>query len=178
MSTNERARSYADAFYQSAWERWLTTLEKVVAKMEQDPSLRSRLQATGVDFAQRQRLMDGILPADVDLPVRNLLYLLIQHADLESLPDVIATLRQRLRRTSTGPTQVDVVSAVPLSDEQRRTLMESLQQEYKAELDVHYRVDPAILGGLIVRIGDKLIDNSLVKRLEAMKRTLGVAAER
>ena len=42
------------------------------------------------------------------------------------------------------------------------------------ELNVHYRVDPAILGGLIVRVGDRLIDNSLAARLAAMRQTLGV----
>jgi F-type H+-transporting ATPase subunit delta len=50
-----------------------------------------------------------------------------------------------------------------------------LETQYGADLDVRYKVDPTILGGLIVRVGDKLIDGSVASRLAAMKQVLGVA---
>ena len=74
------------------------------------------------------------------------------------------------------PVQVEVVSAVPLTDAERQTLLAKLEAQHGAGLDLRYRVDPAILGGLIVRIGDKLIDGSVASKLAAMKQVLGVSA--
>ncbi len=70
--------------------------------------------------------------------------------------------------------QVDVVSAIALTDDQRRVLVEKLEAQYGAGLVFAYRVDPSILGGLVVRVGDKLIDGSVASRFAAMKQALGV----
>lgn len=176
MATEDRDRTYATAFYESAWEHWLTTLTTVAEKLEQGPDLRGLLHGTGTDFAQRQRMLDSILPPDVDLPVRNFLYTLLQRNDLYLLNEIITALRQQIRGVETGPIEVEVVSAVPLSDEERQTLVAKLQQQSGNNLDIHYRVDPSILGGLVIRIGDKLIDSSVAKRLATIKQTLGVSA--
>jgi F-type H+-transporting ATPase subunit delta len=171
---DDRAQDYARAFYEAALERWLASLRLVVDQLEQHPDLHQRLSAPEMDFAQRQQLMDGILPADVDLPVRNLIYALMQRGDLKLLPEIAGALHQRARQAETGPIEVEVVSAIPLNNEQRQTLMSKLKEQHGTALEVHYRVDPAILGGLVVRVGDKLLDNSLATRLAAMRQTLGV----
>ncbi len=176
MSTDDRATTYANAFYDSASENWLTTLRGVVARLEQDPGLRARVQASGVDFAQRQRLLDGLLTESADPLVRNLLYTLTQRHDLDLLPAIITALQDRICRSESGPLETEVVSAVPLSPEQRQAVVTALQQQHGANLDIHYRVDPSILGGLVVRVGDRLMDTSLATRLAAMKQALGVRA--
>jgi ATP synthase F1 delta subunit len=79
-----------------------------------------------------------------------------------------------MRRAEAVPAAVEVTSAVALTDEQRSTLVSKLEAQYGSGLDVHYRVDPAILGGLIVRVADKLIDGSLATRMAAMRQMLGV----
>jgi len=172
MNTQDRVRSYADAFSEAAWERWLAVLEAVAGRLGQDPKLLERLQAADVEFAQRQPLLDDFLPGAADPPVRNFLYTLMQHGELGLLPGIIEMLRQRAR-ARVAPVRVEVVSAVPLTDEQRQSLVTRLERDYGANLDVRYQVDPAILGGLIVRVGDKLIDGSLASRLAAMRQALG-----
>jgi F-type H+-transporting ATPase subunit delta len=182
MNTQDRVRSYADAFFEAAWERWLAALEAVAGRLGQDPKLLERLepkapygQAADVEFAQRQPLLDSLLPADVDLPLRNFLYALMQRGELGLLAGIADALRQRAR-AKVVPVQVEVVSAVPLTDAERQTLLAKLEAQHGAGLDLRYRVDPAILGGLIVRIGDKLIDGSVASKLAAMKQVLGVSA--
>ena len=118
--------------------------------------------------------MDKILPADADRPVRNLLYTLAQRGDLALLEGLIESLRARVRRKEAGPVEVEIVSAVPLTDAERQALLAKLEE--RGPLAIHYRVDPQILGGLIVRIGDELIDNSVATRLAAMRQALGVRA--
>ncbi len=172
MNTGERAQSYADAFYAAAIERWLTALEGVSTTLANDRTLLDRLQAAGVEFAKRQGALDGIIPADTDPLVRNLLLTLMQQGDLGLLPDITAALRQR--GAEVAPVAVDVVTAAALDDDQRQALEARLAAQYGAGLTFSYRVDAAILGGIIVRVGDKLIDGSVAGRLAAMKQALGV----
>jgi F-type H+-transporting ATPase subunit delta len=173
MSARDRVRDYADAFYQAAWERWLDALQTVNRQLAERPDLRARMESADLDFSQRQAVLDGLLPAGIDRPVRNLLYTLVQHDELPLLEGIVASLSERARCRESGPTEVEIVSAVPLTDEERQSLLTRLQEQ-QGELAVRYRVDPRILGGLIVRVGDKLIDNSVASRLTAMRQALGV----
>jgi F-type H+-transporting ATPase subunit delta len=174
MSTADRTRSYAQAFYEAAMDRWLAALQTVSARLAGDRGLMERLQASDVDFSERQPLLDEVFPAEADPPVRNLVFTLMQRGDLELLGEVTESLRQQVRRAEAAPVVVEVTSAVVLADEQRSTLVSGLEAQYGAGLEIHYRVDPSILGGLIVRVGDRLIDGSLATRMAAMKQTLGV----
>jgi F0F1-type ATP synthase delta subunit len=70
---------------------------------------------------------------------------------------------------------VEVTTAVPMEADQRRVLEQKLTAQYGGNLAYTYHVDNTILGGMIVRVGDKLIDGSVASRLAALKQTLGVA---
>jgi F-type H+-transporting ATPase subunit delta len=178
MSTADRTargQSYALAFYEAVMERSLATLQTISARLGEDPSLVERLQAADVDFSERQPLLEGVFPAETDAPVRNLVYTLMQRGDLGLLGEVAESLHQRMRRAETAAVAVEVTSAVALTDEQRAALVSKFEAQYGAGLEIHYRVDPAILGGLIVRVGDKLTDGSLATRMAAMRQALGLA---
>lgn len=172
MNTSDRAQSYAGAFYAAAIERWMTALESVSAALAKDHTLVDRLQAAGVEFAKRQGILDTVIPTDTDPLVRNLLLTLMQQGDLGLLPDITAALRQR--GAEAAPISVEVATAVALPNDQRQALEAKLTAQYGAGLTFSYRVDPAILGGIVVRVGDKLIDGSVAGKLAAMKQALGV----
>jgi F-type H+-transporting ATPase subunit delta len=174
MSTVNRAQSYTTAFLESAFERWLTALDDSASALSVNPALAARLQDPAAAFAERQRQMDALLPADLDAPVRNLLYTMMERGDLALLPAVADALRQRVRQTEAGPIPVEVTSAIALTDVERKKLEATLEVQYGTALAYEYRVDPAILGGMVVRVGDKLIDGSVASRLAAMKQSLGV----
>jgi F-type H+-transporting ATPase subunit delta len=176
MNTQDRdlARSYAEAFFAAAFERWLHVLTDAAAALARDERLTDRAQAGQMDFDARKALIDGVLPGDVDLLARNLLYSLAQRGDLDALPEIIAALQVRMARAGEAKTPVEVVSALPLTEAERAALAAKLASQYGAGLDFEYRVDPAILGGLVIRVGDKLIDGSVASKLAAMKQALGV----
>ncbi len=175
MSTPDRLHAYAQAFYAAAMDRWLGALGAVGDRLSSDPQLLNRIQGDG-DLATRQRLLDGVMPADVDVPVRNFLYTLLQRGDLGLLAEVADTLRDLMSQVGESPVDVQVTSAVALTDEERQTLVSRLQQQFGANLSLRYVTDPAILGGMIIRAGDKLIDGSVATRLAEMRQALGIAA--
>ena len=65
-----------------------------------------------------------------------------------------------------------VTSAVELTDSERQTLESRLRAKHGDDLPIDYRVDPAILGGLMVRVGDKLVDGSVASRLSQLRRSV------
>ncbi|OIO97677.1 MAG: ATP synthase F1 subunit delta [Anaerolineae bacterium CG2_30_64_16] len=177
MSAEDRVQNYAVAFHEATLARWLAALGAVAQSLAADASLIERIQAADVDFGERQMLLDRILPADLDLPVRNLLYTLAQHGDLALLPAVTDALRRRMQPVEAAPLEVEVLSAIVLSDAQRQALVARLEASHGPGLAIRYKVDPTILGGMIVRVGDKLVDGSLASRLAAMKQALGVTGD-
>lgn len=174
MNTGERVQSYANAFFEAAFERWLGALQGAAAALAGQHGRLADLQGAGANFAQQQRVLDGLLPADADPLTRNLLYTLAQHGELDLLGDITEALRARVRRAEAGPIPVEVVTAIALTAEQQAALQTRLAAQYSGALSYTYRVDPAILGGMIVRVGDKLMDGSVASRLAAMKQALGV----
>ena len=176
MSTEDHARSYAEAFYEAALERWIAALDAASGVLARDSSLLDRAQVGQVEFSARRSLLDGMVPADTDPPVRNLLYSLAQRGDLGMLPDITLALRVRMAQTAEAAIRVEIVSALPLTEAEQALLTEKLIAAYGSGLEFQYRIDSAILGGLIIRVGDKLIDGSVASRLAAMKQALGVTS--
>jgi F-type H+-transporting ATPase subunit delta len=177
MNVDVRVRSYITAFYESAFERWVGALERTAISLAADPKVFARLQDPAADFEERQRLLDRVLPADMDVAVRNLLYLMMQHGELGLLAEVTEGLRRRMAQAEKGPIPAEVTSAIALTEQQRAMLEAKLHAQYGPALEFTYRIDPAILGGMIIRVGDKLIDGSVASRLAAMKQSLGVSTE-
>lgn len=87
---------------------------------------------------------------------------------LFALPGMIKAYRDVLAR-SRGEERAEVVSAQPLSDNQVQALNEALKKAVGSAVDVETRVDPGILGGLIVRIGSRMIDSSLKTKLAQLR---------
>jgi F-type H+-transporting ATPase subunit delta len=174
MAAEDSVRAYAKAFYEAALERWLGAMDAVAGRWIQDPALLNRLES-GDDLIKRQALLDSMMPADVDLPVRNFLYTLMQRGDLGSLPEIIDALRQRMTLGAEEPLVVEVTTAVDLSEGERQSLVTQLARQFGKHLAIQYHKDPSILGGMIIRAGDKLIDGSVATRLQDMRQTLGVA---
>jgi F-type H+-transporting ATPase subunit delta len=90
----------------------------------------------------------------------------------ESMPadDLDALSRQAAELQ--GQSVAVVTSAAELSDEQQSTLESKLASIYGREMTVHVQVNPAVLGGMVIRVGDEVIDGSVAGRLDAVRRTL------
>jgi F-type H+-transporting ATPase subunit delta len=175
MNTGDRASQYATAFYEATFERLLGSLSAAAEALVQNPALLQKLQSMDVEFADRKAALDSILVDGVDPMARNLLYTLLERGDLALLGAVLTSLRVRMQQATSGPTPVDVTTAVALASDQQQALEQKLAAQYGGNLAYTYHVDNAILGGMIVRVGDKLIDGSVASRLAALKQTLGVA---
>ena len=103
----------------------------------------------------------------VDATTKNFLGVLAANRRLGELPTIIRAFRTLAARHR-GEVTAEVTSAHPLDDGQVDQLKQSLRQRVGREVSVDLAVDPALLGGLVVRIGSQMIDSSIRTRLNAL----------
>jgi len=175
VKAGDLAQKYAQAAYQHSTEGWLSGLNAAHDRLAANPSLLAELDDTEVSFAQRQARLDAVLPSNLRADVRNFLYVLLREGHLSLLGEVITDLT-RLSTRGPGTRVAHVISAVPLTPEEQDALRQHIHTRFGNDVDLDFRVDPAILGGVIVRVGDKVIDGSIAGKLNALHERLVAAA--
>ena len=101
----------------------------------------------------------------------NTLRLMAAKRRLFAVPALLSALRRRIA-AERGEVTAEVTSAKALTDEQSRRLSETLRSRFGKDVKIDETVDPGIIGGLIVKVGSKMIDTSIASRLAAMKNTM------
>lgn len=166
---------FAQAVFQLGLERnelgkWTRDLAAMTEALQSD-ELRAFLEHERVPMSSKQAVVEQMLP-DLGPLARNLLLLLASRRDLELLPGVHESF-QGLLDSYYGRQRVQVITAVPLTEEQQQRIQAFLSQFRNGkELVMETRVDPSILGGLVVRVGSRLMDGSTKTRLAALRRQL------
>jgi len=165
-------RRYAEAAFEIAdrddtIERWRRDLDEAAAELEADADLKTVLANPALPLDQRrivaERVFDGL-----SRPARNLVLVLVQRGRIEQLPRVAAEFR-RLDDLRQGITNATATSAAPLTDTEVRALTARLEQMTGGRIALQTDVDEGLLGGLVVRVGDRLIDGSVRGRLERLR---------
>ncbi|HLC23305.1 MAG TPA: ATP synthase F1 subunit delta [Dehalococcoidia bacterium] len=174
MATGAAARRYAQAVFEIAAERseldkWREELAEI-ARVLGDPEVHAVLENPRAPYVAKQELLRRALPGLSPLAL-NLAYLLVRAGRLAVVDQMVETYGQ-LADAHNGIVHADVVSAIVLSDEYRRCVSEWLQKMSGKKVVLEARTDPSIIGGLVVRVGDRVIDASVGTRLERLKRNL------
>jgi F-type H+-transporting ATPase subunit delta len=174
MITEPAAKRYAQAAFElardrgelEAWANDLASLRDVLASREALAFVASRK-------VPREGKEEFIRRAAGDLSplVWNLVRLLNQRGRLELLPQIVERFEE-LTDEQRGIEHVQVLTAVELSPDEREALRTKLSDMTGKQVDMQTFVEPEILGGLVARIGDRLIDGSTRSKLIALKRQL------
>ncbi len=169
------ARRYAEAAFEiglrdGTVDAWRTELE-VAAQALADERLTRVLANPAIPLEARTAVVSDALVARVGRPVLNLVLLLLRRGRIELLPQVAAELK-RLDDHRLGITPATATSAAPLEPDEVSALTTRLEQLTGGRVDLDLRVDPSIFGGLVVRVGDRLIDGSVRGRLERLRSRL------
>ncbi len=174
MARRFYAKRYAQAVFEIALgrkelDRWQSDL-RTIASLGEDAILIAWLENPKFRFDDKVRLLSEQL-GDVNPLTLNLVYLLAARGKLSMIGD-IADEYQRLLDSYRGIEQAEVITAVPLDDEDRLRLGERLGAVVGKKVVVKPEVDSSLIGGFIARIGGKLLDGSTRSKLEALKREL------
>ncbi len=151
-------------------EQWRTELD-LAATVAGDPRALAVLANPAIPVERRAAALADMLGDRVADPVLNLIRLLLRRGRIEELPRVAAEFR-RLDDQRQGITHATATSAIELTPDEVRELTARLEQSTGGRIALDVEVDASLLGGLIVRVGDRMIDGSVRGRLERLRNQL------
>jgi F-type H+-transporting ATPase subunit delta len=178
MTSNAYARRYSQAIFRIALEnkelnRWQSDLRKVASLMRES-ALLSLISHPKITLAEKSKTLSQRL-GDVN-PLAIKLVLLLSAKDRLSIIDDIAEGYQALvdnYRGIEGAEVAEVTTAIPLDDEYQLRVAQRITEIIGKPIMLKPKVDPGIIGGIIIRVGDKLIDGSIRSKLAALRKDLG-----
>lgn len=173
------ARRYAEAAFEIA-ERdgtvaeWLDAMAKAEALLA-DPELARLLANPAIPTAARHEVLDQVAAGRISGAPLRLLGLMLERGRIDRVPEVARELR-RLHALRMGIVSAQVTSAAPLTEAEVGALRARLSAMTGGTVEMTVSVDPALLGGVQVRLGDRLIDGSVRGRLERLRTKLASGA--
>jgi F-type H+-transporting ATPase subunit delta len=168
------ARRYAEAAFELALDRqeldrWAEDL-RAVAEVVAEPRVLAFLDGARVPGGEKERLLEQAL-AGIGPLAWNLARLLLGRGRIGLAPQISAAFEERLNEHR-GVTQAFVTTAVPLDVATQEAIATGLGELTGKQVIVEVEENPGIIGGLVARIGDRVIDGSTRARLSALKREL------
>ncbi len=170
------ARPYAKAAFQAARDAkllpaWSASLS-VAAALVGDARIADLLGNPKLSEDQVVGFFDGFKKGADGVHWLNFIRLLAENKRLALLPEIAARF-ELLRAEYENEVDVVVTSAVPLSDAQKAKLADSLKTRLRRDVRITTALDPALLGGAVIRAGDLVIDGSIKGRLQRLTSDLG-----
>lgn len=168
------ARRYAEAYFAlaldaddiSGWREQLAA----VAETLSDPAVSEALENPKTSLAERVReglqLLEGASPQ-----ARNLARLLIERRRVGIAREILAHY-DALTDKASGVVRAEVITAIPVNAALEKRIRDSLSKQLGSDVQTTVRSDPSIVGGLVIRIGDRVIDDSLRTHLQQLQAAL------
>ena len=178
MADSVYARRYAQAVFRMALEQkelnvWQSDLRKI-ASVVRDEALFALLANREVSFDEKTKVLSERL-GEINPMALKLVSMLIAKDRLGMIEDIAEEYQQLLDnyRGVEGAEVAEVTTAIPLDNEDRLKLAQRITDMVGKPIVLKVKVDPGIVGGIVIRIGDKLIDGSIRSKLAALRRELG-----
>jgi F-type H+-transporting ATPase subunit delta len=143
-----------------------SVVEEVLSK---NPKLEAALNSPKLSLEQKESLLEKILGSHVDPTVLKFLKVLCRRQRLNYVRGIQRSITD-FRDEELGRVRVTVTSALPLSDQEVDGIRTQLKSKLNREVSVVTKVDPAIIGGLVLRIGDTVFDGSVTGKFDQMLR--------
>ncbi|NJP06261.1 MAG: ATP synthase F1 subunit delta [Chloroflexaceae bacterium] len=161
--TTPDAQTFARAFFEAIFG----------TAMEQLRGAAPKLEGVASNAPDVQKQIKAALPTRGTMTeVRNFLLALANEGALEQLPDIMQALETMIATGDQVALPAEVISAVALTEEQQIQIVHQLEQQYPTPLSFRFKTDETLIGGLIIRIGDQVIDRSLRARLNTIQQNM------
>ncbi len=169
------ARPYARAVYQTAQQHnavseWGDALA-LMAAVVSDSAMRDVLDNPRMGRQQKGEAVLTVIGDKLSAQQQNLIRLMAENNRLQALPDV-AQQFEVFRAEAEGKIDAQVVSAFELSDEQVNTITTTLKNKLGREVSLTTATDVSLIGGVVIKAGDTIIDGSMKSRLESLALSL------
>ncbi|AGW92381.1 MULTISPECIES: F0F1 ATP synthase subunit delta [Cupriavidus] len=168
------ARPYAEALFRVASESSAGNLgawSELVSEMGQvaaNPDMKAIAGDPNVPGKKLAELFLSVLKSPLNDEARRFVQMLVENGRLTVMPE-IAEQFHALKNAREGSSDVEITSAFPLDDQQLNDLVAALERKFGRKLHAQVAVDPSLIGGVSVKVGDEVLDTSVRSRLAAMQ---------
>ena len=171
MPRRVSGKQYAQAIFQLALEHgqldeWAGDLQ-LASQVLQDPDFRTFLNHADVPVEEKIKSIGAVL-RDIHPVMQNLVNVLVTKGLVDVAPGLEASYKALLDQHH-GRQRVEVVTAVPLGDAELTRVTQFITDLTQKEVVVSTEVDESIMGGIVIQIGDQLLDGSTRSQLEALR---------
>lgn len=173
MAKNGLIHGYAEALFsvvkaEGELDRVEDELFRFGKLLEREHELKQALSDQSLERAQRVGLLEELLADKVSPHTFGLLTFIVSQGRGRQLAQILQELSE-LAAQARNSVIAEVRSAVPLEDAQRKKLAQALSKATGKKVELKVLVDPSILGGVVAKVGDTVIDGSIKRRLERLK---------
>jgi F-type H+-transporting ATPase subunit delta len=164
------ARPYAEALFKAAGTDRAALLQQVqaLADVAANPQLQQFADDPKVEPAQVIEVMSSVAGGALGEAAKNLLTTVLDNGRLAALPEIAAQFHA-LVNASSGVSDAVVYSAFAIEPAQLAVVIPALEQRFKRKLNARVVIDPELIGGIRVVVGDEVLDTSVKARLEQMR---------
>ena len=177
-NTGGVAGRYASALFDLATEGSKvadveTELSAFQSLLDESADLRRLVRSPVISADEQAKALAAIVgKSGIGGLTANFLNLLARNRRLFAVEDIIKTYRA-IAAKARGEVTAEVTSAVALNDDQTAALKEALKASVGKDVKLATHIDPSLLGGLVVKVGSRMIDSSLKTKLQNLKTVLG-----
>lgn len=168
------ARPYAEALFKTGGGAALAAEVNALGTVADDESLRRFAESPKIGAAMLFNVVSDVLGRKgvvLSQAAQNFLRVVVDNGRVAALPE-IATQFQALVNAASGVSDAVVHSAYPLAEAQLADIMAALEKRFARKLKAAVQIDPELIGGIRVVVGDEVLDTSVRARLEQMKAAL------
>ena len=156
---------------QNSSEKIYNQLKEVVEVINNSKDLQSFFENPLISVNDKKEIIYKVFGKDFDLQIINLLNLLADNKRLNLIETVLYCYEKEYEN-SNGIAKVTVISAVEMAEESKKRLMDILTQKLNGKIIPDYQIKDDIIGGLIIKLQDKVIDLSLKSKIKDMEKQL------
>ena len=172
----DRIDGYAQGIFDIARaEGALESVENELFQFSQlfqdNEQLREKLTDQSLPVEKRQAIVEDLLGQKASILTVNLISFLVGTGRARELPEIVDRLVQRAAAERQREV-AEVRSAIMLDAEQQRRLTEALEKTTGKQIELKVIQDPSVIGGLVARVGDTVIDGTVRRRLEQLRESL------
>lgn len=165
------ARPYAKAAFEVALSAdslqiWSAMLARVAA-VTRNETVGIVLSSPSLTGEQQAQIVIDLCGDEINSPLQNFIRILTANKRLDLLPEILG-LFETLKANQEKTVDVDVLTAFPLAESTQRSIAKALKARLKREVNIRSEVDKSLIGGMVVRAGDLVIDGSVRGKLSRL----------
>lgn len=171
------AKNYADALVKLgqdnviSYDDILNNLEIISEICSKSKDLTDVLENPAISDETKFSIIDEVFTKSVNEKIRDFLKILIEKKRFKELEGIVAAYQEELDKIN-NLQRVEVISAIELDDNSKQKIIEKLQNRLQKNVIAQWQTDEEIIGGLVVKINDDVIDSSLKNKLENLSKNI------